>query len=51
MKTYRELVNTLEDNIRRRGAMDRLLSDRATAQISSKIKYILCAYIIDDWKS
>jgi len=27
MKTDKEFINTLEDNIRRRGAMDKLISD------------------------
>jgi hypothetical protein len=31
--------------------MDRLLSDRATAEIRSKINDILRVYIIDDWQS
>ena len=29
MKSVKQFVNTLEDNIRRRGAMDKLLSDSA----------------------
>ena len=34
MKTGKQFVNTLEDNIRRRGAMDKLLSDSAKTEIS-----------------
>jgi hypothetical protein len=45
MKTDKEFLNTLEDNIRIRGAMTKLISDRA------KIKDILRAYKIDDWES
>jgi hypothetical protein len=37
MKTDKELINTREDNIRIRGAMTKLISDRATAEISNKI--------------
>jgi hypothetical protein len=48
MKTNREFVTTIEDNIRIRGAMSKLVSDRATVEISNKIKGILRAYKIDD---
>ena len=34
MKNGKQFVNTLEDNIRRRGAMDKLLSDCAKTEIS-----------------
>ena len=33
MKSGKQLVNTLEDNIRRWGAMDKLLSDSAKTEI------------------
>ena len=33
MKSGKQFVNTLEDNIRRRGAMDKLLSDSAKTEI------------------
>ena len=51
MKTEKQFVNTLEDNIRNRGAMDKLISDRAQVEISNKAKEILRAYCIDDWQS
>ena len=35
MKRGKQFVNTLEDNIRRRGAMDKLLSDSAKTEISN----------------
>ena len=38
MKNGKQFVNTLEDNIRRRGAMDKLLSDSAKTEISNKVK-------------
>ena len=44
-------VNTLEDNIRRRGAMDKLLSDSAKTEISKKVMDILRAYHISNWHS
>ena len=36
MKSGKQFVNTLEDNIRRWGAMDKLLSDSAKTEISKK---------------
>ena len=51
MKTEKQFVNTLEDNIRKRGAMDKLISDRSQVEISHKAKDILRAYCIDDWQS
>ena len=41
MKSGKQFVNTLEDNIRRRGAMDKLLSDSAKTEISNKVMDIL----------
>ena len=51
MKTDGEYVNTLEDNIRERGAMDKIISDRAQAEVSNRVKGILRAYCIEDWQS
>ena len=51
MKTDKQFVNTLEDNIRKRGAMDKLISDSAQSEISNRLKDILRALFIDDWKS
>ena len=48
MKSGKQFVNTLEDNIRRRGAMDKLLSDSAKTQISNKVMDILRAYHISN---
>ena len=48
-KSGKQFVNTLEDNIRRRGAMDKLLSDSAKTEISNKIMDILRAYHISNW--
>ena len=41
-------VQTLEDNIRKRGAMDTLMSDRAQAQVGKLSKNTLRHYCIDD---
>jgi hypothetical protein len=51
MKSTAEFVNTLEDVIRKRGAMDKLTSDSATVEISARVKDILRALIIDSWQS
>jgi hypothetical protein len=44
-------VNTLEDNIRQRGAPNKLISDRAQVEISKKVLDILCTFCISDWQS
>ena len=41
MISGKQFVNILEDNIRRRGAMDKLLSDSAKTEISKKVMDIL----------
>ena len=51
MKTEKQFVSTLQDNIRKRGAMDKLISDRAQVEIGKKTLDILRAYAIDDWQS
>ena len=49
MKSDKQFVNTLEDNIRKRGEMDKLISDRAQVEISKRVHDILRALCIDDW--
>ena len=49
--TEKQFVNTLEDNIRKWGAMDKLISDRAQVEISTRVQSILCGYAIDSWQS
>ena len=51
MKSGKQFVNTLQDNIRRRGAMDKLLCDSAKTDISNKIMDIIRAYHISYWHS
>jgi hypothetical protein len=41
----------LMDEIRKYGAIDRLISDNAKAQISSQVKDILRTFYIKDWQS
>ena len=51
MRSGKQFINTLEDNICRHGAMDKLISDSAKNEISHKVKDILRAYNINDWQS
>ena len=51
MKSGKQFVNTQEDNKRRWGAMDKLLSDSARTEISNKVMDILRAYQISNWHS
>ena len=49
VESGKHYVNTLEDNIRSQGAMDKLLSDSAETEISNKVMDILRAYHISNW--
>ena len=51
LKSQKQFVNTLEDNIRFRGAMTKLISDYATVEISNKVKDILRMYHSSSWNS
>ena len=51
MKTDKKFVNTLEDYIRKRGDMDKLISNSAQSDVSNRVKDILRALFINDWKS
>ncbi len=51
MKTEAQFVSTLQDNIRERGAMSRLLSDRAQVEISNRVRGVLRALHIGQWQS
>ena len=51
MKTDKQFVNVLLDNIRHRGAMTKLISDRAQVEISNKVQDILRNFMIADWQS
>ena len=51
MRSGKQFVNKLENNIHRRGAMEKLISELAKNEISHKIKDILRAYNINDWQS
>ena len=51
MHSSKQFVNTLEDNIRFRGAMHKLISDYAQVVISNKVKDILRMYHSSSWHS
>ena len=51
LKSQKQFVNTLEDNIRFRGAMTKLISDYAKVEISNKVKDILGMYHCSSWNS
>ena len=51
MKTDKQFVNTFEDIIRQRGAMDKLISDGAKVETSGRAKDIFRAYVIGNWHS
>jgi hypothetical protein len=51
VKTEKELVNALEDNICEQGAMDKLISNCACAEASMRIKDILRDLVISEWHS
>jgi hypothetical protein len=51
MKSEKQLVNTLEDNICEHGAMKLLISDSAQSDISSWILDVLSTLCIPSWQS
>jgi hypothetical protein len=51
VKNDRQFVNTLEDNIRQRGAPNKLISDRAQVEVSNKVLDILRTLFISAWQS
>ena len=51
MTSEKHFVNTLEDIIRERGAMNKLISDRARVEISDRVHDVLRAMNIDSWQS
>lgn len=51
VKTEAQFLQTLQDNVRKRGAMNKLVSDRAQAEVSSAVKDYMRWLLIDDWQS
>ena len=50
-KSDKDVHRCVEDEIRKLGAMDVLVSDRARSQISKKLHDVLRTFGIDDWQS
>ena len=50
IKTDKQFVNTLEDNICECGAPNKLISDCAQVEISEKVQDILCTLLLGDGK-
>ena len=51
MKSDKEFVNTLLEEIRKRGAMDKLISDSARVELSKRVIDVLRALMIENWQS
>ena len=51
VKSSGEFVETLQDEIRKRGAMDMIITDSAKAEVNKKTAKILREYRIDDYQS
>jgi hypothetical protein len=51
LKSEKQFVNTLEDNIRYRGAMSQHISNYAKSEISQKVVDILRVYHSSNWHS
>ena len=49
LKSIKPFVNTLEDNIHERRAMDWLISDSAQVDISNKVRDILRTLTTESW--
>ena len=51
LKSPKQFVNSLKDNIQKRGAMDKLLSDQKQTEIGTRAQDILQALFISLWQS
>ena len=51
MKSTKQFINTLSDNIRKRGAMDTLISDGGKYEISKRVTDLLRSLFIQDYQS
>ena len=51
LKSPKQFVNSLEDNIQKCGAMDKLVSDRVQTEIGQREQDILQALFISSWQS
>lgn len=50
-QTDKDFARCLENEIRKRGAMDKLCTDRAKAETSKRVEELLRIFCIDDWQS
>ena len=50
-KTDKQFINTLEDVVHKRGVMDEIISDRAQAEVSDRVKDYLRGMVIQHWTS
>ena len=51
IKSTKQFINTLSDNIRKRGAMDTLISDGGKYEISKRVTDLLRSLFIQDYRS
>ena len=51
IKSTKQFINTLSDNIRKRGAMDTLISDGGKYETSKRVTDLLCSLFIQDYQS
>jgi hypothetical protein len=51
IKSHKQFVNTLLDNITQRGAPTKLINDRAQVEISERVKQVLRPLHISTWQS
>ena len=51
IKSTKQFINTPSDNIRKRGAMDTLISDGGKYEISQRVTDLLCSLFIQDLKA
>ena len=51
IKSTKQFINTLSDNIRKRGAMDTLISDGGKYEISKRVTDLLRSLFIQDYQS
>ena len=51
IKSTKQFINTLSDNIRKRGAMDTLISDGGKYEISKRVTDLLQSLFIQDYQS
>ena len=49
MKSDEQFANSLEDSVRKMGAIDKTSSDSTQSEITTRVKDILRALLIDDW--